>query len=160
MTINRERIYEALFAQIKTAGTAFKSYSRTWKSAWDDPNARIPDMPMLIQQEQMEIVTWPANRGIGSVYNLEIRMEIYAKIPEGLTMGVPDPETTPGSKVLNPLLDALTAALAPSGYDGVQTLGDLVLDCRIEGPIIKVLGDRDPSGLCGAIVPVNIQVIP
>jgi len=153
----RETIYAALLTQLQTAGTIFQTYTRRWKSVWDDPGSQVAALPMLIQQDQNERIRWD-NRGIGGVSTWSVKLEVYAKIPDGTTPGVPD-GTTPGSAVLNPLIDALFEALAPSGPDGLQTLGDLVIDCRIEGEIIRVLGDEDPSGLCGAIVPVIIQVI-
>lgn len=83
---------------------------------------------------------------------------IYGKIPDGETPGVPNPGSNPGSSVLNPMLDAIEAALAPTGPSGYQTLGGLIIDCRIEGEIIKVLGDEDPSGVCGAVIPIMILV--
>lgn len=157
MGVTREEVYEALLAQLETAGTIFKTYSRRWKSTWDDPAARLADLPMLCQWEGLENATW-ANRGQGPVKSWEVKLEIYAKIPDGSTPGVPDKDT-PGSKVLNPLLDAIEGALAPD-HDGLQTLGGVVIDCRVEGAIIKVMGDEDPSGLCGAIVPVRLLVNP
>lgn len=158
VAVAREAIYEALLAQIETAGTSFKTYTRRWKSAWDDPQQRVPSLPMMVQWEQTELVIY-TNRGIGGVKTWDVRLEVYAKIPDGMTMGVPD-KSTPGAAVLNPLIDAIEDALAPEGPDGVQTLGGLVKDCRIEGTIVKVLGDEDPSGLCGALIPVRILVNP
>lgn len=160
ITPAREDVFDALLAQLETAGTTFKTYTRRWKSAWDDPAQMVPLLPMLVQSDNREVQTW-TNRGIGSPNIWTISLQLYAKIPvQSLpgAPGVPD-KTTPGSKVLNPLLDAVFTALAPIGPDGLQTLGDLVLDCRIEGTITKVLGDEDPSGLCGALVPVNILVL-
>jgi hypothetical protein len=63
--------------------------------------------------------------------------------------------------VLNPLLDAIAAALAPTGADlvaGAQTLGGLVKHCWISGAI-----ETDEGALGGqavAIVPVEILVTP
>lgn len=157
MTVARETIYEALLTQLKTAGSTFKTYSRRWLSTMDDPNERLALLPLLVPWEGTEDVQW-TNRGIGSVMTFTITVEIYAKIPDGMmTPGVKDAATS-GSEVLNPLLDAVEAALAPTGHDGRQTLGGLVTDCRVEGTITKVLGDADPSGLCGALVPVKILV--
>jgi len=156
--VARETVYLALLAQLQTAGSTFKTYTRRWKSAWDDPAQQVAAVPMLIQQEQTENVTW-TNRGIGAVRIWDVRLEIYGKIPPNPVgaPGVPDSDT-PGSTVLNPLIDAVEAALAPGDKDGYQTLGGLVIDCRVEGTIIKVLGDEDPSGLCGAIIPLRIVV--
>lgn len=161
MTINREAIYEALFARLQDAGTSFKTYTRRWKSIWDDPQERVPLLPMLVQWDANETVIW-TNRGIGRILTLTTTIEVYAKIPPSLTgpAGVPD-KTTPGSQVLNPLLDAIDTALEPDDWQtGMLTLGGLVIDCRVEGTVAKALGDADPSGLCGALVPVQIEVVP
>lgn len=152
MTISRETIYAALFAQLQTAGTGFATYSRTWLNVWDDPAARSPNLPMCIQQDQQEEMRW-SNRGIGRVLLLQVRVEIYGKIPDGMTPGFKD--GSPGATVVNNMIDLVDNALAPSDlHEGLQTLGGLVLDCRIEGQIMKAFGDNDPSGQCGAVIPV------
>ena len=156
--VTREQVYAALFTQLKTAGTVFKTYSRTWRSVWDDPQQRVADLPMLIPYEGLEDIMWH-NRGIGSIQVWSVKIELYGKIPDGFTSGVPDKKTA-GATVLNPLVDAVAAALAPPAYENYQTLGGVVIDCRIEGTILKVLGDEDPSGQCGAIVPVKLLVNP
>lgn len=156
--VAREAIYDALLAKLTLAGgTNFKTYTRRWKSAWDDPGAMLALLPMLVQWEDREEISYSDNRGIGRIMTISMRLELYAKIPVGHTVGVPD-KSTSGSSVLNPLLDVLDNALAPVGMDGLQTLGGVVYDCRIEGEIVKVLGDEDPSGLCAALVPLKILV--
>jgi hypothetical protein len=65
--------------------------------------------------------------------------------------------TTPGSTGMNVALDALDAALAPSGLDiaaGRQTLGGVVYDCRVIGVPIRDVGDLDGDGL--AVVAVRL----
>ena len=155
--VSREAIYDALLALFEAqCGATFKTYSRRWKSVWDDPAARVADLPMLVQWEGEEDHQW-GNRGIGVIRTWTIKLELYAKIPDGATPGVPD-STTGGSTVLNPLIDAVEAALQPDLGEVGQTLGGLVTDVRIEGTVIKVLGDEDPTGQCGAIVPLKILV--
>lgn len=66
MTATREAISAALFTQLQTAGTVFRTYSRTWKSVWDDPSGAVVDLPLLVQFEQRETVQW-GNRGIGPI---------------------------------------------------------------------------------------------
>ena len=58
--------------------------------------------------------------------------------------------------VLNPLLDAVEAALAPDPVGHVQTLGGLVSHCWIAGRIQTDEGV--PGGQAVAIVPVEILV--
>lgn len=154
--VAREVIYAALLAQLETAGDVFATYTRRWKSIWDDPLAQTAALPMLVQWENAETVSWD-NIGIGRVLRLGVMLELYTKIPDGETLGVKD-ATTSGSEALNPLLDAIDTALMPGDDDGRQTLGGVVWDCRIEGDIVKAMGDEDPSGLCGALVPISILV--
>lgn len=157
MTATREVIYAALFTQLQTAGSSFSTYSRRWLSVFDDSGQALKVCPMLCQHENYESITW-LNRGIGRIMVLSIKVEIMAVIPADITGRAGHDRITPGSSILNPLLDAVTAALAPTGYDGKQTLGDVVDDCRIEGEIVKALGDEDPSGLCAAVIPISIFV--
>lgn len=162
MTIDREEIYNALLTQLRTAGVTFRTYTRRWLSTYDDDNERLKLLPMLVQWEQNENVIW-TNRGAGRILTLSVMLEVYAKIPPSLTgpPGQAPDKTTPGSSVLNPLLDAIDTALAPDDIQtGYCTLGGLVIDCRVEGNIVKVLGDADPSGLCGALVPIMIEIVP
>ena len=56
----------------------------------------------------------------------------------------------PGACAINEALDALDAALAPSGLDlasGRQTLGGAVYDCKIIGVPVRDTGDLDGDGL-------------
>lgn len=67
----------------------------------------------------------------------------------------PDDATAPAT-VINPLLDAIEAALAPDPVDNLQTLGGLVAHCWIAGKI-----ETDEGVLGGqavAIVPIEILV--
>jgi hypothetical protein len=65
--------------------------------------------------------------------------------------------TTPGASAINAALDALDAALAPSGADlalGRQTLCGAVHDCKITGAPVRDPGDLDGDGL--AVVAVRL----
>jgi hypothetical protein len=65
--------------------------------------------------------------------------------------------TTPGSTAINEALDAIDAALAPSGSDaalGRQTLGGTVYDSKIVGVPVRDTGDLDGDGL--AVVSVRL----
>lgn len=159
--VSRETVYTALFTQLKTA-VGFKTYSRRWRAVYDDLEGRLPLLPMMILYEQHEDQQWPQQRGIGPIRTWGVTLEIYAKIPDNLTGPTASADSrTPGASVLNPLIDAIDAALQPQlgeARDGYQSLGGIVTDCRIEGTIIKVLGDEDPNGQCGALIPIRILV--
>lgn len=154
----REAVMAALHAQLKTAGTVFATYTRRWLSWQDDPQATPPPLPLLVQYEMNEDTQYKNSRGLPPTRVWEVRALVYGRIPQSETPGVPD-KTTAGASVLNPLIDAIETALLPDILaDGRQTLGGLVQDCRIEGVTTKVLGDADPSGICGAIIPIRILV--
>lgn len=62
-----------------------------------------------------------------------------------------------GASLINPVLDALDAALKPAGADiatGRQTLGNLCYHCRIDGDPFQDPGDLDGDGL--VVIPINI----
>lgn len=149
----------ALFVQLKTAGPLFATYSRRWISWLDDPSSMVVALPLLVQWESPIAENYSRNggRGMPPIRTWHLTLLAYGKIPAGDTPGVPD-ATTPAAAVLNPLIDAIETALDPGNNDGTLTLGGLVQDCRIDGDIIKALGDVDPSGICGAIIPVKILV--
>ena len=86
-------------------------------------------------------------RGFPAVWTIDVSVYVYVK-RTGNDI-VPD-------TILNPLLDAIEAALAPAVSAEVQTLGGLVDHCWIEGAIETdegVLGDQ-----AIAIVPIRILV--
>lgn len=56
--------------------------------------------------------------------------------------------------MLDPLLDAVDAALAPNIVTRRQTLGGLVSHVWIDGKIMKDPGDIDGDGI--AVIPVKI----
>jgi hypothetical protein len=80
-------------------------------------------------------------------WRASVELYLYAQAPD---------DATPPATVMNPLLDALEAALAPDPASNVQSLGGLVQHCWIAGRIATdegVLG-----GQSVAIVPVEMLV--
>jgi len=142
--MNREPIYGALFAKLAAAAN-FVTASRRLRH-WADVGPA--EQPALFQAQKSE--TAKHARGLPPRWTIEIDLYIYAQAPDELT--------APAS-VLNPLLDAVEAALATGGADlatGTQTLGGLVSHCWIAGKIQTdegVLG-----GQAVAIVPIEIVV--
>ena len=142
----REPIYAALFALLSGAAP-FVTASRRLRH-WDavDP----AEQPALFQVQKRE--TAKEAEGSPTVWRAEIDIYLYCQAP--------DDETAP-STVLNPLLDAIEAALVPSGADlaiGTQSLGGLVKHCWIAGAI-----ETDEGALGGqavAIIPIEILVTP
>ena len=141
--MSREAAFSALFAAVSTA-YAWGLSSRRMK-LWSEtpPNLR----PALFQLESgPETYQWasPATPR----RTLEAKLFLY--------FDARDP-TTPGASAINAALDALDAALAPTGLDvasGRQTLGGAVHDCKITGVPVRDVGDLDGDGL--AVVSVRL----
>ena len=137
--MTREPIYAALFALASSAAN-FVTASRRLRH-WSDVGAAEQPALFMIQKSE----TAEERRPLPVKWRASVDLYIYAQAPDELT--------APAS-VLNPLLDALEAALAPDPASHVQTLSGLVSHCWIAGRIQSdegVLG-----GQAVAIVPVEI----
>jgi hypothetical protein len=141
--MNRETIVSALFALV-SASAPFATASRRLRLWSSVPSS---EKPALFLAERGDNYV----RGSESVPEaVTLQLEIYIYIDAGK-----DQSIVPAS-ALNPLIDAVDAALAPSPLTGLQTLGDLVSHCWIEGKIMKDAGDLDGDGV--AVIPVRILV--
>ena len=137
----REPIYAALFALVGGAAS-FVTISRRVRHWSDVGAAEQPALFMIQKSENAE-----ERRPLPVKWRASVDLYLYAQAPD---------ELTPPATVLNPLLDALEAALAPDPVSHVQSLGGLVAHCWIAGRIQTdegVLG-----GQAVAIVPVEILV--
>jgi len=137
----REPIYAALFA-LAAGAASFVTVSRRLRHWSDVGAAEQPALFMIQKSENAE-----ERRPLPVKWRASVDLYIYAKAPDDLI----SPAT-----VLNPLLDAVEAALAPDPVSHVQSLGGLVSHCWIAGRIQTdegVLG-----GQAVAIVPVEILV--
>lgn len=142
MTPTRETIYAALAA--KLAGLAgVKTFSRKLRH-WTD--VAQSDCPAVFMVEEGESVSQPP--GQPKRYDLHVTLYVYVKPGAGKNV-VP-------AAFLNPILDAIDAALVGSPVDNRLTLGGGVYQVRLDGDIEKdggVLGDTSV-----AIVPIAILV--
>jgi hypothetical protein len=137
----REPIYAALFTLVAGAAS-FVTISRRLRHWSDIGAAEQPALFMIQKSENAE-----ERRPLPVKWRASVDLYLYVQAPDELT----SPAT-----VLNPLLDAVEAALAPDPVGHVQTLGGLVSHCWIAGRIQTdegVLG-----GQAVAIVPVEILV--
>ena len=131
MTTNREAIYKALFALVTPLGArqggTFKTVTREVEEVTRvDPGAQ----PVLMQDEVTE-----ATNDEGE--NLPPR--IWTVV---FHIGVTSTKGTAGQSLLNPLIDAVEAALAPGVGDEKQTLGGLVEHVQIKGTAVKIHGNN------------------
>ncbi len=139
---SREAIMQALFALVSTS-TGFTTASRRLK-LWGDVGSS--DKPALFMYERGDEYRG-AERYVPPTVTMNVDLFIYIDAGKDLSI---EPIT-----VLNPLVDAISAALTPSkSAGGKQTLGGLVSHCWIDGKIMKDPGDLDGDGL--AIIPVKI----
>ena len=143
--INREPIYAALFGLIETAAD-FAVVDRRLRH-WSDVSPA--EQPALFMAQKTETAT-VKTLGAPTVWTLSVDLYLYAHSS--------DPYLAPAT-VLNPLLDAVEAALAPSATTGLQDLGlpASVQHAYISGKIETdegVLGDQ-----AVAIVPVEILCV-
>jgi hypothetical protein len=143
--ISREPIYAALFGLIETAAdfAVVDRRLRHWSSV-------LPaEQPALFMAQKSELAS-VRTLGAPTVWTLSVDLYVYAHSS--------DPYLAPAT-VLNPLLDAVEAALAPSATTGIQDLGlpAIVQHAYISGKIETdegVLGDQ-----AVAIVPLEILCV-
>jgi hypothetical protein len=143
--INREPIYAALFGLLETAAD-FTAVDRRLRH-WSDVSPA--EQPALFMAQKTELAS-VKTLGAPTVWTLAVDLYVYAHSS--------DPYLAPAT-VLNPLLDAVEAALAPSATTGIQDLGlpAMVQHAYISGKIETdegVLGDQ-----AVAIVPVEILCV-
>jgi hypothetical protein len=137
-TIAREPIYAALYALLSGVAN-FNSTSRIVKH-WDD----VPQgqQPALFMAQGQQIAN--TQRGQPTKWTLQVKIYVYART---------DGEQVP-STVINPILDAIEAALQGNAAENTQTLGGLVDYARIEGTIETDEGTLGSQAV--AIIPISI----
>jgi hypothetical protein len=140
MTAARETIMQALF-NLVSASASFVTSSRRLK-LWTDVSPS--ETPAIFMHEVNDGYT--SGKNYLSIVEMNVELFIYTN--PGMADGV-----IPAS-VMNPLLDAIDAALAPSRVTNRQTLGGLVSHCWIDGKVMKDVGDMDGQGV--AIIPIKI----
>ena len=139
--MTREAIYSALFARM-SAAAGFATASRRLRH-WSDVGT--VEQPALFQVQKSETARREA--GLPPKWTLAVDLFLYAHAPDDLTAA---------ATVMNPLLDAIEAALAPDPVTNVQSLGGLAAHCWIAG---KVETDEGVlGGQAVAIVPIEILV--
>jgi hypothetical protein len=141
MSVAREAVYAALFAKL-SAVPGIRTASRRLRHWADLPPSQ---QPALFQVQKAEAIG--LEDGLPPRRQLSVELYLYAT---GSDPGVPP------SSILNPLIDAIEATLAPVTPGTTQTLGGLVQHAWIAGRIETdegVLGDQ-----AVAILPVDILV--
>lgn len=140
--INREAIYQALFNLVKDL-PGFVTVSRRARLVKD---VAAEEQPALFLEEGPGETVQNQGQGLPLKHFLHVDLGFYARLPD-------DRDLAPGS-ILNPLIDAIEAALEPAACDENQTLGGLVAYCRVNGKILKNEGLLD--GQASVVIPVEI----
>ena len=140
--IAREPIYAALFAL--AAGAAGFAIAARRLRHWSEVSPA--EQPALFMRQKGEIAAVPT-LGAPTVWKLGVDFYLYAHSS--------DPYTAPAI-ILNPLLDAVEAALAPLAATGVQDLGlpAMVQHAYIAGKIVTDEGILRDQAV--AILPIEI----
>ena len=143
--IIREQIYTALWA-LGANAARFASANRRLRHWTDVAPAEQPALFMSEKGGQAAI----KKLGAPIVWTLYAEFYIYAHSS--------DPYLAPAT-ILNPLIDAFEAALAPSPTSGIQNLGlpQMVQHAYISGKVQTDEGVLGDQGI--AIVPVEILCI-
>jgi hypothetical protein len=140
--MTRETIYAALFAKWRNL-PGVVTLSRRLKH-WSD--APVNEQPAVFQVQRHENPS--TVRGMPTKWTLAADLYVYVNTGN-------DTDEAP-APVLNAILDAIEAAIAPDITDGFQTLGNLVSHCWISGPIETDEGTLGAQAV--AIVPIEILV--
>lgn len=139
-TITRESYYAALFAKLVTIPGIVTS-GRRMKLIDEMSQSELPALFMVIDKQETTTV-----RGLPSRHVLSASVFVYAAAPD---------HHTPAGPVLNGLIDAVDAALAPD-FEGFQTLGGTCSHCWIDGT--TEVFDMGLGEKAVAIIPVQILV--
>jgi hypothetical protein len=140
MTAPRESIMQALFALVSGAA-GFVTASRRLR-LWGSLSPA--EKPAIFQYERDDTYT----NGKNYLPTVEMNVDLYIYTAPGIDSGV-----TPIS-LLNPLIDAIDAALRSGLVNNRQTLGGLVSHVWIDGKVMKDPGDIDGDGI--AVIPLKI----
>lgn len=150
--MTREPIYAAVFASFAalTVGgaPAFKTATRKVK-VWED----VPpeDQPALLFRQDKETANY--RKGLPTIWTCPAVLMLYVH-----TGALVDQDIVP-SQLLNPLVDAIEAALVVDDFKtNSATLGGLVSHCAIKGDIQYFEGSLGDDGV--VVVPIEFLTSP
>lgn len=142
---SRESIYAALFTLV-SGTTGIKTSGRRIRP-WEEVS--FSDQPALFQvqkSEEAKVVTH-----IPTVWTLKVDLVLYVN-NSGQDSG---PGAVAPMTIANPIVDAIVTALLPNpATSNEQTLGGLVIRCRIDGEIVTDEGALGNQAV--VVIPVTL----
>ncbi len=143
----RQEVTNALWALLEDNVAGIKTYSKRFTM----PQACKPgDLPTLMLYTRPETIENPGLATPAKKFWTYWLVVVFRNPDKAIA----------GDTILNPILDSIEDAMAPSGPGfgafGAQTLGGLVYQAKIEGAIHRESGDIDSDGLGGAVIPINV----
>lgn len=146
----REQVMTALLAQLSANVVGVKTFTRKIVLPSEIGSTLLPSLSLYRLREK-----WlPTPNALPNVRHWDVWLILVVKNLNRATVA--------GDTLINPILDSIEDALAPSGpfraTMGTQTLGGLVQQVLIEGDIHVEPGDTDPNGIGGAVIPLRIVV--
>lgn len=138
--LNREAIYGALFARLKTV-QGIKTFSRRLRH-YSDVSAS--EQPALFMAQGYQRASYEAGRTVE--WNLGAKLYLYVRVAEDKSPAEP----------MNALMDSLMAIFAPDNpMKNACTLGGLVWHCQV-GDIETDEGTLGPQAF--ALIPLDLRV--
>lgn len=141
----RETVFAALFTKLASAAGLITT-SRSWRNI---DEVAPSEMPALFQVETPEVAH--TEKGKPTIYRWGADVFLYAHAQAAEQQGLADV-----MPLLNNLLDAVIATIDRTPANGLQTLGGLVYDLRVQGQIEKAEGRVDSGRRAFAIIPLEI----
>jgi hypothetical protein len=139
-----DKLSASIFSSPVRGKASFTTFSRRLKHWSDVPRSERPALFLVVHDED------PVYRAenVPAYVKLSGKVFVYLDTSEVSSTYIPDAD-------INSVLDAIDAALAPSG-EARQTLGGLVSHCRVEGTVMRDPGDLDGDGMI--VVPITITL--
>ena len=131
------------------------------KDALAKVDKALDDNPRMTEQAWVDLLEKKMSSFGNSFTAFDDSLNGAGRIPSPPFFGATRPGTPLSSSDshldsdINSVLDAIDAALAPSG-EARQTLGGLVSHCRVDGTVMRDPGDLDGDGM--VIVPISITL--
>jgi hypothetical protein len=142
MISTRESIGAALFALVQKL-TGISNAQRSYIDAMTLGTSNLPALELVEKRERAEF----RGTGLPVKWTLVYYLYLFASTS-------PNPGEDGAETILNNLLDTIEKSIGPSVPTGIQTLGGLVYDVRVNGEIVREPGFA--SGIGAAAIPIEV----